>query len=276
MNNESTGCFICGQKNNKVLQEHHIVPRRHDGTDKQSNLVSLCANCHQAIEKIYDKEFYKKLGVLDKENTEQFDGFDSVPTIYLAGVMDWDGEPGCEDSHWRASITDSNLSGKYNILTPYDAYFDHGGCRVENVVESDIDLINQSDCVLAYIKREDQIGTITEIFHAINEKMPVLVIFEGYVQCQDQNGDPRYGGVAPNFTDEENKVTIRGSSPHYWFLWNYLVEKGKTSDFITVKAGTEVDVKSLAEKWLDDLGAHYWLYRHGITDNLQETNEVKK
>lgn len=54
-------CYICGNDNPTVLQTHHIVPRRHGGTDSEENLVRLCANCHQAVESMYDRRFYKKM-----------------------------------------------------------------------------------------------------------------------------------------------------------------------------------------------------------------------
>ena len=38
-------CAECGQKN-LPLNAHHIVARRDGGTDKMSNLITLCANCH--------------------------------------------------------------------------------------------------------------------------------------------------------------------------------------------------------------------------------------
>jgi len=51
-------CYICGESNSNVLQTHHIIPRRYGGSDRQENLVRLCANCHQAIESLYDDEFF--------------------------------------------------------------------------------------------------------------------------------------------------------------------------------------------------------------------------
>lgn len=60
-------CFICGMASEAALQEHHIVPRRHGGSDNPENIVELCASCHQAVEKLYDKRFYDSLGVLDGE-----------------------------------------------------------------------------------------------------------------------------------------------------------------------------------------------------------------
>lgn len=55
-------CFICGEDNPNVLQEHHIVPRRYGGGDSDDNLITLCANCHEAVEKIYDDDFYARAG----------------------------------------------------------------------------------------------------------------------------------------------------------------------------------------------------------------------
>lgn len=56
-------CFICGDERENSLEEHHIVPRRFGGSDRDENLVTLCASCHSAIEKIYDDSFYERLGV---------------------------------------------------------------------------------------------------------------------------------------------------------------------------------------------------------------------
>lgn len=58
----SEQCFICGEDNPNVLQDHHILPRRHGGGDSDENLVTLCANCHAAVEQIYDDEFYERAG----------------------------------------------------------------------------------------------------------------------------------------------------------------------------------------------------------------------
>ena len=54
-------CYICGEPVGHLLETHHIVPRRHGGSDNVENLVDLCPSCHQALEKIYDKRFYNRL-----------------------------------------------------------------------------------------------------------------------------------------------------------------------------------------------------------------------
>lgn len=64
-------CYICGNKNTDVLERHHIVPRRFDGSDDDENLVDLCSNCHSAIEKLYNKRFYDALEVSAGNETEK-------------------------------------------------------------------------------------------------------------------------------------------------------------------------------------------------------------
>jgi len=54
-------CYICGEPVGHLLETHHIVPRRYDGSDNVENLVDLCPSCHQALEKIYDERFYDRL-----------------------------------------------------------------------------------------------------------------------------------------------------------------------------------------------------------------------
>lgn len=63
-------CQICGDDMGTRLQEHHIVPKRHGGTDSDENLVTLCAGCHQAVERIYDERFFSIAAAnLDVETT---------------------------------------------------------------------------------------------------------------------------------------------------------------------------------------------------------------
>jgi hypothetical protein len=58
---DDESCFICDESNPTVLQRHHIVPRRYAGSDDDENLVTLCANCHVALERIYTDEVFTQL-----------------------------------------------------------------------------------------------------------------------------------------------------------------------------------------------------------------------
>lgn len=65
----NTECFICGDDRPNSIETHHIVPRRYGGSDRDENLVDLCASCHSAIEKLYDDRFYQALGVESPADT---------------------------------------------------------------------------------------------------------------------------------------------------------------------------------------------------------------
>lgn len=56
-------CYICGLGNRDILEQHHIVPRRYGGGNGKENLVTLCPNCHAAVEELYDDRFFEELGV---------------------------------------------------------------------------------------------------------------------------------------------------------------------------------------------------------------------
>jgi len=82
----SESCFICGEDNPAVLQDHHILPRRHGGGDSDENLVTLCANCHAAVEKIYDDKFYQRAGYSKEDYTECVDSV--VAEKYIREFLD--------------------------------------------------------------------------------------------------------------------------------------------------------------------------------------------
>lgn len=64
-------CFICGHDTSAVIQEHHIAPRRYGGSDADENLVDLCPNCHDSVERIYNDAFFERLGV--QKTTDESD-----------------------------------------------------------------------------------------------------------------------------------------------------------------------------------------------------------
>lgn len=54
-------CKFCGEAAKEALEEHHIVPRRLNGSDAKENLVTVCKNCHGKLESLYDNRFYEKI-----------------------------------------------------------------------------------------------------------------------------------------------------------------------------------------------------------------------
>lgn len=48
LHRDSYTCQICGKTHTR-LEVHHIIFRRHGGTDDENNLIALCEECHAAI-----------------------------------------------------------------------------------------------------------------------------------------------------------------------------------------------------------------------------------
>lgn len=48
MNRDSNTCLRCDSENEDELEVHHILPINQGGTNDDSNLATLCSDCHQA------------------------------------------------------------------------------------------------------------------------------------------------------------------------------------------------------------------------------------
>jgi len=42
-------CYVCGYDQPRIMQVHHILPVKNNGTDGFSNLAMLCPNCHVSV-----------------------------------------------------------------------------------------------------------------------------------------------------------------------------------------------------------------------------------
>jgi len=45
-------CRLCGFEDADCLHEHHIIPRSRGGSDDESNIIILCANCHAKVHRL--------------------------------------------------------------------------------------------------------------------------------------------------------------------------------------------------------------------------------
>lgn len=101
-------CYFCPARHN--LQTHHIVPQRKNGSDTQENLVIVCQNCHKKLETLYDKRFYERLGLTDRQGSVR--------------------------SHYACLITDCTNAATLKIHTPAgnDEWFchEHGTQRLDS------------------------------------------------------------------------------------------------------------------------------------------------
>ncbi len=71
-------CVECG-KSNTSLEVHHIIPKRHDGENTPSNLITLCHDCHEKVagrEKEFETHFL-----------EMIDGTGNKGLSYASHVM---------------------------------------------------------------------------------------------------------------------------------------------------------------------------------------------
>jgi hypothetical protein len=64
-------CYFCDESDD-VLETHHIVPRRHGGSDDGHNLVDVCPTCHQKLERLYDDRFYTAIGAAEVDEIVQY------------------------------------------------------------------------------------------------------------------------------------------------------------------------------------------------------------
>jgi len=55
-------CEIC-EIETEQLEVHHIIPRSRGGTNKESNLISICVSCHG---KAHDVSFKRKTGLISE------------------------------------------------------------------------------------------------------------------------------------------------------------------------------------------------------------------
>lgn len=118
-------CFICDRGNSSILETHHIIPQRYGGSDDPENLVTLCPSCHQAIESIYDDEFFRRIGVEDNTVNKQYDSGDlpKCPKHFQKP------EPFGSDPHW--------IRCRYCEKTFYKGQFSQAMRHVRTVHDED-------------------------------------------------------------------------------------------------------------------------------------------
>lgn len=170
------------------------------------------------------------------------------PILYTAGAMKWRNE---EDSTWRRSV-DVDVPNAQFLHPDTDAWFDHGGDLVTSCVSEDIELLGRSDGVVAYFTKPDQVGTITELLHAVMTGKPALVMYA------PEMGDP-FGMLSseepPEYPARQGMVHMRAESDEYWFLINYL------------SGDTNVDgqrtVPNIIPKWDGQPNVEQWVVEDG-------------
>ncbi|SEO18201.1 hypothetical protein SAMN05216388_100942 [Halorientalis persicus] len=149
------------------------------------------------------------------------------PRIYTAGAMREDGE----HAEWRRSV-----QGQFDDITfyhPEGFSHEHSGFRVGGAVSEDIAAIRAADGLVAYITETPQVGTTTEVLHAVHTGTPTLVLFNydtdesGLIDGKISSDDDDYEFQELRYPTEVDPIQVRGHATDHWFLVNYLVGDSK-------------------------------------------------
>jgi hypothetical protein len=105
---------------------------------------------------------------------------------------------------------------------------EHEGFSLDGAVSEDIAAIRASDGLIGYISETPQIGTITEILHAVHTNTPTLVLFsygqqDGLVGGMITPDENDYEYQELRYAAELEPIGVRGHARDHWFLINYLV-----------------------------------------------------
>ena len=141
--------------------------------------------------------------------------------IYTAGAMRDDGEY----AEWRRSVEDD--IDELVFYHPEGFKHEHSGFTLDGAVSEDMTAIRAADGLVAYISETPQIGTVTEVLHAVNNDTPTLVLFnhgrgellDGAITADEDD----YEYQELRYPAEVEPIGIRGHAQSHWFLINYLV-----------------------------------------------------
>lgn len=230
-------CPDCGRRKADLLRPFEIHHKNGDPmNNSETNLVGLCRPCHNIREgkkPSFNEIKHLRNGVRGADGDKGRSApFRSEPVrIYTAGRMDYgDGGGWSGDSWWRASIEDVNHP-IVKLVSPRDIHFDHGSDLVGGVAGADLTALESCDGIVAYFDKKEQVGTLTELLHAVNEGTPALVAF---------NTDVFPAGCSEGESEQLTEPVLeRWHSEIYWFLVNYLL--GDTSEWVDGQEWDGVD-----------------------------------
>lgn len=227
-------CPDCGRTEDEIRGTFEVHHKNGEPMDNRpENRVALCRVCHNLREdkkpSIQDIRHLRDGGTEAAEESETAPAsMSEVRSVYLAGTMTYHGE----DSYWTASVKDGNSTvatwrealgdfGPLAVNSPQDLHFNHGGDLVAGVAGSDIELLQESDAILAYFDKKEQVGTLTELMYAIQNNKPALVLFNSKL-VGPPAVDP-FEEVDESYQWVTETIGMRFESPVYWFLVNFLL-----------------------------------------------------
>lgn len=210
-------CPDCGRTEDEVQGRFEVHHKNGEPMDNRpENQVGLCRLCHNLREgKKPSIEQIRHLRENQATATTAEESSFGPPSVYLAGSMDNDSS---EHDTWRASVAKRADRGAYfdegstpvRINSPAEVTGSHGCGIVEDIAGRDMKLVDESDAIVAYFDKQEQVGTLTELVYAVTEGKPALVLFDSDLV----HADPSEGVVHHHY------------SHVYWFLINFLTGDG--------------------------------------------------
>jgi nucleoside 2-deoxyribosyltransferase len=260
---DSYECPDCGRTEDEIQGRFEVHHKNGEPLDNRpENRVGLCRLCHNLRED--KKPSIEQIRNARDGLTDDNDQDDAavaateVESVYLAGTMSYREDDSWwtsatamterDSAHWRQPLPEH---APLRLNSPQDVHFDHGADLVEGVAKSDLELLDNSDGVVAYFDKEEQVGTLTELVYAISEGKPALVLFHRRF-VQPPAIDP-FGEIDASHQFLQHPVGMRFESPIYWFLLNFLLGDrdydGVEADVtVAVVAGKEA-VPAAYEDW---------------------------
>jgi hypothetical protein len=222
---KSYRCPDCGRSEDEITGQFEVHHKNGKAMDNRpENHVGLCRLCHNL--RGGKKPSKKQIRNLRSHTESQRDDDNNssstgTPTVYLAGSMDHES---VETQSWRSSVAKRDDKGTYRytgstpvgINSPTEVSFQHGCGPLCGVAGDDMELIDDSDAILAYFEKNEQVGTLTELVYAVTTGKPALVLFDRTV-APDIQSDP--GGLSEGIEHQH-------AAPAYWFLINFLSGDG--------------------------------------------------
>ncbi len=162
-----------------------------------------------------------------------------ICNAYLAGKMDW---------QERFTPELLPIQKVWRLAPPrcFHGEVDHNTDNYQ-VVEWDINGVETTKATIAVFTDKLQVGTITELLHAIKIGKPTLSIFTETLAETNYLENIKFLQQSPQFS------YYGVNSEEYWFLIDYLLTKCKNATVALVK--TEKDIMQAITRWLATMEA---------------------
>lgn len=224
---DSYQCPDCNRSEGEIVGTFEVHHKNGEAMDNRpENHVALCRLCHMLREgKKPSDRHIRNLRSQYKSAGQQLESSNNgTPSVYLAGSMD---EEDTEHQTWRSSVAERGDHGTYRytgstpveINSPTEVMYSHGAGPVKGVASDDMDLIEESDAIVAYFEKREQVGTLTELTYAVSRGKPALVMFDSNLVSGFTDDDSPWEDLA-------NGVEFQFQSHVYWFLINFLSDEG--------------------------------------------------